>query len=394
MRACYWLTAATLFLVSPSSAAWDEYDYSNGYIPSTSKNSTYDEAVLMPLKFTEWYDRFAPTLNEVSTTVCNLSLRAYRGDMEARLTLGPVNGYCWVHTNCILETIPERVKASFSGTSILLGLAPTTLSVLGPSAAEIALLSLHRPFICLLLSLGAPAIYPGRFLMWDNPIRAHAPQTGAFVILPVPKPWAIFTSLLQYTVVAGAGANTMQAAYRIGVQSVSSWSCETSYWPMVWILLALVIHFTASMSLRASIKRKNFYITTPAGDLEGAATTENKESWKQSGFIPRLIDEVTISANQKWRLSDKYDVRIGPLAVSLQHVGAFLSVAHLVFGTLLFSSLLFISVGEAMILILRFIVSATVCRVILQFEVGGITKVDSSRVYNGIVQSPEGQKDE
>lgn len=388
MKFLRWPLAAALF-ASPSVAEWPQYDYSNEYTLSVSSpNVSYNEPVLLPLKFNDWYDRLAPVLSDVSTTVCSLSLRAYQGDIAARIELGPVQGYCWVHTNCIMETISERTKASFAGTGVLLGLAPTTLSVLGPSAAEIALLSLHRPLLSVFLSLGAPAIYPGRFLLWDNPIRAHAPHTGAFVVRRFSKLWAIVISISQYLIGIAAGANIFQAAYRIGLRSVSSWSCETSYWPIVWILLSLVVHSTASLSLRTSVKRKNLYIITP-NDHKFADPGENGERWKQGGLLPNIIDEFTLSSNRKWQVSDLFTVRLNPIAVGLQYLGAFLSVAHLVFGTLLFSSLFFISVHEAVGLIVRFVASATACRIILQFEVGGMIKVDPARVHKGIVQADE-----
>jgi hypothetical protein len=75
--------------------------------------------------------------------------------------------------------------------------------------------------------------------------------------------------------------------------------------------------------------------------------------------------------------------------VALQYVGAFLSVCHLVFGTLLFSSLFFIGVNEAVLMILRFVISAIVCRFVLAFEVGGMIRIEEGRLYRNIVQAPE-----
>lgn len=59
------------------------------------------------------------------------------------------------------------------------------------------------------------------------------------------------------------------------------------------------------------------------------------------------------------------------------------------FGTLLFASLVFIGINEAVVLIVRFIFSAVACRIVLQFEVGGMIKVAKSRVYKFVVQAHE-----
>jgi hypothetical protein len=113
-----------------------------------------------------------------------------------------------------------------------------------------------------------------------------------------------------------------------------------------------------------------------------------------TGISALLHREVTPSANIIWQVSDLYLVKLGPLAVVLQYTGAFIAVCHLVFGTLLFSSLQFIGVSDAVTLILRMIASATFCRILLQFEVGGMIRVDDQRVYKGIVQADETEESE
>ncbi|KAL8946891.1 MAG: hypothetical protein Q9222_006770, partial [Ikaeria aurantiellina] len=295
MRTSVW-KALTCFLFVPASwAAYDEYDYSNERAPAGSSrgNTSLTESVRRPLKFQSWYSDHRAELSGVSNTVCNLSLKAYQGDMEARNTLGPVEDYYWAHMNCMMSTVSEHVKASFSGTSILLGLAPTTLSLLGPSVGEMALLSIHRPIFALLLSLGAPAIYPGRFLLWDDPLRANEPQTGSFIV------GVIVVVLFQYLLAAGAGANILHAAYRIGIQGVVSWRCRDSYWPILWVVVTLIIHFIATLSLRTAIHRKQRTST---------ATFEEKDrKYVRPGLLPLLHNEITPSSNARWQVCDLFD---------------------------------------------------------------------------------------
>ncbi|RDW63315.1 hypothetical protein BP6252_10860 [Coleophoma cylindrospora] len=383
-----------LYLASTTVAEYPEYDYSNeASVPGGSGNVSQNQAVLHPLKYESWYRDFAAELDLISRSVCNLSLAAYRGDQNARATLGPVHDYCWSHADCLLSTVSEHVKASFGGTSILLGLAPTTLSVLGPSVAEMALLSLHRPGLSLLLSLGAPAVFPGRFLLWNDPLRANEASTGAFIIRPFSKKYAILVSVIQYLVAATACGNILHATYAIGLRSIVSWDCRASYWPLIWVVVSLVIHFTATASLRAAIKRKTD-ITTPRRQQYISEPPNEGQRPNMTGVMTAIHNEVTPSANIDWQVSDLYDVRLGPLAVVLQYTGAFVSVCHLMFGTLLFSSLQFIGVGDAVILIMRLIASATFCRIVLQFEMGGLIRVDEKRVYKGIVQAEEVNKQE
>ncbi|KAE9367320.1 hypothetical protein N431DRAFT_428732 [Stipitochalara longipes BDJ] len=391
MKTCVFArSTCLLFFASRSFASYPAFDYSTEVSPTIGGygNASLTEPVHHPLKFSSWYHDFRPDLEEISTTVCNLSLNAYRGDATARSTLGPVKNYCWTHADCVLGTSSERIKDSFAGTSILLGLAPTTLSVLGPSVAEMALLSLKRPFLSLLLSLGAPAVFPGRFLIWDDPLRANEPATGAFLVRPFTQRWAIVVSILQYLVAALCCGNMIDATYQIGIHSIVTWDCPSSHWPLLWVLLSLIIHLTATISLRTAIHRKEDFIIP----ISNESTTAHSDPRKEFGVTAILRNEITPSSNSRWLVHDLFDIKLGPVPVALQYTGAFISVCHLVFGTLMFSSLLFIGVGDAVVLILRLIASATVSRIVLQFEIGGMMKIDEKRVYKGIVQAAGTEK--
>ncbi|KAK6337194.1 hypothetical protein TWF718_009976 [Orbilia javanica] len=392
MRILSLLSISALLSLSAALGDYDPYEYKNQFeLPGGRSNASIDEPVKTPLKFRNFYSDFKVRLEDISTTVCNLSLAAYDGNRTARETLGPVRNYCWTHANCILATLDERTKASFSGTTILLGLAPTTLSVLGPSVAEMALLSIHRPLITLLISLGAPAVFPGRFLQWEDPLRANEPAVGAFLVRPLRSPWKWVVLFLQYLFAVGAVVNVFHAAWRIGTRSIISWACATNYWPVMWVLLSLVIHFCAILSLRAAITKK-VQFGQPRNVEAGLSRSvdENGQPIEKKGIPGAWIffSEFTLSANSEWQVSDLYNIKLGPIPVLLQYVGAFLSVLYLVFGTLIFSSLLFIGLAEAVQLIMRLIASAAICRILVQFEVGGMIQVDEKRVYRGIVQAP------
>jgi hypothetical protein len=196
----------------------------------------------------------------------------------------------------------------------------------------------------------------------------------------------VVTSLLQYLVALGALGNILHATYWVGIRTVVIWDCRSSYWPLLWVLLSTTIHLMAVLSLRTAIHRKKSSSTSTVFDGSNRSLDKTPSANPGGGLSEILRNEITPSANSKWQVSDLYDLKIGILPVVLQYTGAFTAVCHLVFGTLLFSSLIFVEVGNAVVLILRLIASATACRMILQFEVGGMIKVDERRVYRWIVQ--------
>lgn len=79
-------------------------------------------------------------------------------------------------------------------------------------------------------------------------------------------------------------------------------TCETSYWPLIWILMSLGINFIAWLSLRTAMTRKK-----PEDVPPGAST--GSEKWRRSGLVPRIRNEVTVSSNHDWQVSDLYNIQ-------------------------------------------------------------------------------------
>jgi hypothetical protein len=365
-----YLLPILLYLTLLVQADYTPYSYVDQYAPAGAYpgNQSFDYVAPWPEKYDHWYGSWRVQLTDISESVCNLSLAAFRGDPAARATLGPVRSYCWTHSNCIVQTLTPDIAQSIAGASILLGLMPTILSVLGLSVAEMALLHMNRPVLSFLLSLGAPAVYPGRFLIWEDPLRASEPHTGAWVIRAFPRKWAILISAAQYILVLGAIALNVYNAWTMGVRAVLVWFCDASYWPLLWVVLATVIHIIAVLSLRFAIRRKR-PSSPPPHDSRGSKLNSITTS-----LLTFLRSEFTLSANATSQVRDHYSVRLGPLPVVLQYAGALSALAHLIFGTAMFSSLIYIGNADAIPIIQRFMGAAIVSRIVLQFEIGGMMK--------------------
>ncbi|KAG4432179.1 hypothetical protein IFR05_012346 [Cadophora sp. M221] len=355
------------------------YDYPFQFAPTgfwlTNQSLSY--AAPKPLKYQHWFHNSRPQVKTISDGACNLSLAAYLGDATARETLGPVNSYCWTHSNCILATVNPSILQSFASASILLGLMPTILSMLGPSVAETALLSLERPLLSLLISLGAPALFPMRFLIWVDPLGAKNPKAGAWIISCNSRHWKIVLSIAQYVLAGAAVVVNFYTAWSLGVNTVLVWFCDLSYWPVLWVSLGTVTHILEVLSLRVS---------------RLSEVSENKTRAFSSRVFFFLRREFTPTAFSK---PEDFKVKISPLAVLLQYFGAIAALLHLVFGTALFSSLLYIGNQGAMSVFGRFGAAAIVSRVILHFEISGMIDQDKiqQRLIKGIVQS-DGESEE
>src|SRR5450432_3291308 len=122
-----------LLLAIPISADYPPYSYDNQFVPTGGDGANQSKNFVAPLphKYDIWYGSWRPQLELISESVCNLSLAAYHGGAAARAQLGDVRNYCWTHSNCILTTITPDIAQSIAGASILLGLTPTILSLVG-----------------------------------------------------------------------------------------------------------------------------------------------------------------------------------------------------------------------------------------------------------------------
>jgi len=263
-----------------------------------------------------------------------------------------------------------------AATTVLLGLTPSILAFLGPTIAEVSLLSLRRPILAILVSLGAPAISPCRIGTYDDPSAVYELGTGALVVPEIPRPFSILVSVAQYLLAACAAANVFQVSYDIGIRSVMSWACEFSYLPFFWTLLTGVIHLVAALALRISISKPKD---------QGSSSTNAKGL--RNRFIQFLYRECTLSANNS--ASHQLDnMRVGPVGIALNGLAGWLGIVHVAFGTAIFSGVLFISTGDAATLIVRYLASGTMCRLIIYFEVGGMRRVKEERdQFRWIVQS-------
>lgn len=321
-----------------------------------TKNASISSVTPRPLHFQHWFPILEPELSYNSKFTCETTLLAYQGSVVAREELPPVWSYCQAHDDCVLGSISESNKASMSATSVLLGLTPTILSGLGPTVAEVSLLSLRRPLLASLISLGAPAIYPSRPMEYSDPFAVFQPATGTIVVPRIAQPYSSILCTIQYLLVAGAATNVLQVSYDIGIRSVIDWWCDFSFAPLFWSLLTAGIHLTAALALR-------FFLTKPTGQSSGSTRTENKGiNARMKQFIER---ESQLSANGDY---DEIENRtILPLGIGLNLLAGWLTLCHIAFGTAVFSRVLYVGVGDAAKLILRYLAPGTICRLCLIF---------------------------
>ncbi|KAI1413037.1 hypothetical protein F5Y13DRAFT_40747 [Hypoxylon sp. FL1857] len=352
----------------------------------------YDYYVSSPLIPRPWADQFEtyfPNNNKIliniSTGICNLTLhdyhaafRAPHGSREARQMLS----ICNRHEACIYGQLVPSITLNYQGASIFLGLAPYILSALGPTIAELSLLSVHRPLLSLLISLGAPVSIPTRMFEFEDPRDIVNGKTGKLVVNRISGRVAILISAIQYVLAVIAATNVIATMVAVGRNTTLAWACTTQFAPLLWAVLAL---FVASVAMVGTLLIKR---ACPPEDRQCNKTRSHPRHCTNIGHIQRLSalilgklgeiirSETTICANRNDRAychSKEKHPKIPKVAVFLHILAGCMSFVLFLFGTAVFSALQLVTFIDAFIrVIARLIASSVICRLILIFELSGL----------------------
>ncbi|KAI1761181.1 hypothetical protein GGR53DRAFT_506345 [Hypoxylon sp. FL1150] len=374
-----------------------------GFLPGTvtadfemALHGPYDYYTSSPIlprpwasQFTTWFANSAPILTTISNGVCNLTLHDYHAAMESPrgspMALKMLS-ICNRHEACVYSQLAPSVQLNYQGASILLGLTPVILSTLGPTMAELALLSTHRPVLSLLISLGAPVYWVTRVFEFHNP--RDAIHGGRLTIGKKSPGVAALTSTVQYVLAVTAATNFIFTMVEIGRKTTLAWVCTTAFAPLLWSTLAAFVNVVAMGSSlvieRASKLEDSHCNKTSCKDRERC---RGKASCKCASMpfrkmLRRLVaSETTICANRE--VYSDYDCKkkgeeVPKLAMFLFVVAGCMSFFLFLFGTAVFAALQFVTFIDAFKRILaRLIASTIVCRLILLVELAGLRRTSN-----------------
>jgi hypothetical protein len=140
-----------------------------------------------------------------------------------------VDRWCQIGATCIFNNIDSYTQTELAGAGVMLGLAPATLAVLGPSDNSLAFLSLERPLLSMLLASSTATLSVGYPFSRISPLQPLSDALGTMWsvdrLLPwdlMGKPWLI--SPLQYLLAAAGTVNTIEMSYEITRKTIVSWS--------------------------------------------------------------------------------------------------------------------------------------------------------------------------
>ncbi|KAJ9653407.1 hypothetical protein H2198_007405 [Neophaeococcomyces mojaviensis] len=266
--------------------------------------------------------------------------------------------------NCLLENTDEWRKANIASAVVLLGLLPTILGLTGSHVAELAIVGCFRPFLTFFLICAAPGMNPSPALTSMDPLSIlEARKRGRGFRLPKWAPgWVVV--LAEYGAVTGALINLIFTLRGIQIGTVISFApTHGLYW--IWLIAAYLVFLVGYYALLARVTRNTLRV--PDNRLL-------QYIWRWSPKICHVLqclklEFTTTLPGQDMSLTLKRETSFFILLSWLNAVGTAL---HLLLGTILFSSTLFIATGDAFVIGARILASHLVCRIVAAFELAGL----------------------
>ncbi|KAK0736131.1 hypothetical protein B0T21DRAFT_289260 [Apiosordaria backusii] len=314
-------------------------------------------------QFRHFFPQYSRVLQKILHENCTVQYQTYLYNTPENSTIDWFGGGGKYSTltqpvaGGLLEAIPQFIMSNMQSSQVLLGLAPTIMALWGPSSEESATLVVvgRRPLLSLLLALGSPSAYFGRACEFKNPLeilRKKEWETWAYPSTPTSKALVLG---LEYLAVLGAVLNLAMMNWHLVSRSVCAFSSEFMYMPVMWSVSMMIVNLIGVWWHSLRVQRKRVRRTG---------------TW---------VDRIATMLQYEFRLSvdnpgpiHAEQLKEGKLSVFLGWFLSAGSVLHIVFGTLLLSSLLFIRVQDALAILGRMMASVLTCRAITMYELSGL----------------------
>lgn len=329
----------------------------------------FEAAIAEKHRLEKWFARYENAFSNLTRGNCSTEYQIYVKDSIGNATIYPdleiwqIDDTISPLLNCLLEETPELYKTILASSQVLLGLMPTILVNVGPSLHETAILQTYgkRHILGVLVALGSPSV------LFDNTVGLRELVASILSLkdsIPTSLLWGPnhVTIILEYIMAITAIANIGEVCYEIGVKSALTISQEEQALPAIWICIGALIHILGGVILRVAQKKRQ-----PGGFWVSYLNFDFLR-WLERQFSP--------------------PVKIEPIEFELRPCSVFemvvswligiLATLNIIWGTVLFSSILFAPLEEALWIVLRIMLSAILCQIVVGFEICVIREQKSS----------------
>lgn len=236
---------------------------------------------------------------------------------------------------------------------------PVILATVGSTTVETGLLALQRPFLASVLGLASPAVNPIRTFAYNDVLGTLRKRVSLARPPHFLSRRAWLQNLLQYTSAVAALTNLVLVAVDLTRKTIIANDPNRDYQVTVWALWAFGIHVFGSAAVMLRFRLESHPTAQTISKPQNLLATIKKHI--RTEFTPSTIMAPS-------RIAVRSEPKNAWLWLFLSWFVSIATVVHIVFGTLIFSNILFIASGDALGVLMRCLASVSVCRIILMFE--------------------------
>lgn len=321
-------------------------------------------------QFHSWYSEFRPQFETILQCNCSSEHERYLTVPKKDAPIDWLNGggntnrLAQPVTNCILENTSEYIKSNMAAAVVVLGLMPTMLATVGNSVKETLTLCViaQRPLLAFLLATGSPAISPTRSFERSKPMKLVNFRPGNIRPKELSSHVRIIVMIVEYLTTGAVIANTMTLCKQLGIQAVSTIAPHLTYLHVLWSIIGISIHVSAALSLLCRTQITSLLRTSYVVQILGQQFKPIHDNvWTEA-----VIGDETYAS------------------MIFSYFTSLLGTCHVIYGTVLFSSLVFISVKDSLTVLSRYMASAMVSRIILMYELHNMRGLINERNEDGM----------
>jgi hypothetical protein len=317
----------------------------------------FSPALAATNQFRQWYPEYRHQFQRILRENCTEEYAFYLAGqknqtryLQQDMWIGssPTSQLAFPPASCVLNHSTEWMKFNMAAAAVLLGLTPSILAALGPSVEEMSSLFIiaRRPLLGVFLAAGAPSLYPFRTVNYEEAVKNLQDQSSNLRPRRFARHTQYVLMAVKFIFAGGAIANNATNSLQLGMQTSCIFAPQIWYLPIMWAFLGILAHTYGAWALWMRINCDRHY--------------ESFNDWVKIQFTPINITEESPPIVETCEETMKSVVVSWWVSVNI--------ACHIIFGTLCFSSLIFITVRDALTVIVRYMVSLLVCRAILMYE--------------------------
>jgi hypothetical protein len=295
---------------------------------------------------------------------------------------------CACAADCILDGIPGTLESNYASAQVVLGLIPAVMLLIGPSIAEVAVISTRRPLSAVLVALGCPTTYLGRvfrrvdvrepldfkdrsvvgtklgkYLTKKYSGSAAASDTSDTTQTPKHQAIGHAVDLAMYAIAFLAIANGVQISVYTDLRTISGWRCGALFMPMVWFLMSVVERGWGMIAARVQSWSARNLASAHTGTEPQSTPQSNSKLYNMRLLLLRL--QSLFRSNFYKQLSGAEPTLWSEFLFWIAQASA---LVHMIFDIFELSSLVFISALESVQVFARFALSIVLCQIVVQDE--------------------------